>query len=141
MGISPNGINLIKKFEGCKLNAYLDQAGVPTIGYGSTEGVRLSMTITQDEAEKMLKDHLDVVCHNVSGMLKVEVDQNQFDALCSFAYNLGCAALKRSTLLSLLNQGDFDGAAEQFPKWCMAGGVENAGLKRRRIAEQELFLS
>lgn len=141
MRISQKGINLIKQFEGCRLTAYLDQVGVPTIGYGSTVGVRLGMTITQDEADQRLLNFLSDIEDDINNMVKVEIDQNQFDALCSFAYNLGPNALKRSTLLTKLNEGDFDAAADNFLKWVMAGGRVDPGLTKRRAYERELFLS
>lgn len=141
MDISQKGLDLIKQFEGCKLTAYKDQVGIWTIGYGTTAGVTEGMTISLDEAEKLLKDHVDMVAHHVSGYLKVPCNQNQFDALCSFAYNLGCSALKRSTLLAKFNSGDNQGAADEFLKWCMAGGKVNKGLQNRRKKERELFLS
>lgn len=141
MVISKNGVNLIKQFEGCKLKSYQDQVGVWTVGYGTIAGVGPDTVITQEQAEKYLLDHLDMVSHVVQGYLKAPCNQNQFDAMCSFAYNLGCSALKRSTLLAKFNEGDYRAAADEFLKWCMAGGKPNKGLQNRRKRERELFLS
>lgn len=141
MKIGPAGIKLIKEFEGCRLNAYLDAVGVPTIGYGSTEGVTIGDTITQEEADALLLEDLERFEKCVTEMVKVPIDQNAFDALVSFAFNLGCGALKGSTLLRLLNAGDHPAAAKQFVRWNKAGDKVLAGLTRRRAAEEKLFES
>ena len=144
MKISQHGISLLKEFEGLKLTAYPDPAtnGEPfTIGYGSTEGVYEGMTITEDEAEARL--HKDVARFEdcVNGALQVSVTQGQFDALVSFAFNLGCANLRKSTLMRKLNSGDAGGAAAEFAVWNRAAGRIMAGLSRRRAAERDLFLT
>lgn len=138
---SPKGIALIKEFEGCRLNAYLCAAGVPTIGYGHTAGVALGMTITLAQAEAFLREDLRKFEKGVSEALTRPVTQSQFDALVSFSYNLGVGALKKSTLLRLLNQGRTEEAAGEFLKWNRAGGKVLTGLTRRRQKEKELFLS
>ena len=141
MNISQNGINLIKNFEGCRLEAYQCSAGVWTIGYGHTgSDVTKGRKITQDEAETLLKQDLTVHCNNVSSLVKVSLNQNQFDALVSFEFNVGYGNLSTSTLLKLLNKGDYAGAANQFERWIYAGGKVLEGLKKRRKAEKELFL-
>ena len=138
------GIALIKQYEGLRLTTYKDAVGIPTIGYGHVEnpippgGTR---TITAEDAEQSLREDLQRFEHDVNNMLTVEVTQNQFDALVSFAFNLGPANLKSSTLLRKVNSGDFNGAAEEFPKWNHAGGQVLAGLTARRNAEKNLFLS
>ena len=138
------GIALIKQYEGLRLATYKDAVGIPTIGYGHVEnpippgGTR---TITAEDAEQILREDLQRFEHDVNNMLTVEVTQNQFDALVSFAFNLGPANLKSSTLLRKVNSGDFNGAAEEFPKWNHAGGQVLAGLTARRNAEKNLFLS
>lgn len=137
--ISDKGIQLIRSFEGCKLEAYKDAVGIPTIGYGSTEGVTMGDTITQEEAENLLREDLRRFEDCVNSYVDVEISQCEFDALVSFAFNVGCNALKNSTLLRLLNQGDHDGAAQQFLRWDKAGGKPLAGLTRRRKAESVLF--
>ena len=138
------GIALIKQYEGLRLTTYKDAVGIPTIGYGHVEnpippgGTR---TITAEDAEQILREDLQRFEHDVNNMLTVEVTQNQFDALVSFAFNLGPANLKSSNLLRKVNSGDFNGAAEEFPKWNHAGGQVLAGLTARRNAEKNLFLS
>lgn len=141
MDISQNGIDLIKRFEGCRLTAYKCPANVWTIGYGHTgSDVKQGLTITQEQAEKLLKSDLVVHCNNVSKLVKVPLNQNQFDALVSFEYNLGYGNLSRSTLLALINQKKFKEASEEFKKWKCAGGKVLAGLVKRREAEKELFI-
>lgn len=146
MQISNNGINLIKQFEGCKLKAYQDSVGVWTIGYGWTQpvdGVRIKpgMEINLPTAERLLKCGVVQYEQGVTQLLKSPVNQNQFDALVSFAYNLGLRSLSASTLLTKLNAGDYSGAAKEFLRWNKAGGKVLAGLTRRREAEKALFLS
>ena len=141
MNISQNGINLIKQFEGCRLEAYKCPAGVWTIGYGHTgSDVYKGLTITQEKAESLLKSDLIVHCNSVSKLVKVKLNQNQFDALVSFEYNVGYGNFSSSTLLKLLNKGDYAGAAGQFERWVYTGGKVLEGLKKRRKAEKELFL-
>lgn len=140
MKISNVGLDLIKDFEGCKLTAYQDSVGVWTVGYGSTGGdVCKGLTITQDEAEKRLRKHLEGVERAIGRLVSVPLTQGEFDALCSFVYNLGEGALAKSTLLKLLNASDYDGAAQQFLRWDKAGGQVLAGLTRRRQAEMRRF--
>lgn len=139
------GIDLIKSFEGFKATAYLDIVGVPTIGYGTTEGVtkddvKNGRTITQAHGEELLKAHLAKVESGINQLVKIQINDNQFSALACFAYNLGLGALEKSTLLSLLNAGDVTGAADQFLRWDHAGGKQVPGLTRRRQAERSLFL-
>lgn len=141
MNISQKGIDLIKNFEGCRLTAYKCPAGVMTIGYGHTgSDVHAGMKITQEQAEKYLKSDLIVHCNNVSKLVKVALNQNQFDSLVSFEYNVGYGHFSKSTLLNLLNQGKYKEAAQQFERWKYAGGKVLAGLERRRQAEKNLFL-
>lgn len=142
MEISQKGIDLIKQFEGCRLTVYRCPAGVLTIGYGHTGAdVKEGQTITQEQAEKFLRSDLVVHCNNVSGLVKVPLNQNQFDALVSFEYNIGYGNFKSSTLLRLLNQGDYKGAAEQFKRWRYANGKVLSGLITRRQKEKDLFVS
>ncbi len=141
MQISQNGIDLIKRWEGCKLTAYKDSVGIWTCGYGSTgKDIKEGTVFTQPQAEDRLMAHLDGVEQCVGRCVEVDITQNQFDALCSFVYNLGCANLRVSTLLKKLNDGDLKGASEEFPKWCKAGGKVLKGLQARRADEQRLFL-
>lgn len=136
---SPDGYDLLKKFEGCRLWAYADPVGIPTIGYGHTHGVTLGMKCTQEQADQWLEvdASLAEACINVN--CNVQLTQNQFDALVSFVYNVGCKAFCDSTLLKLLNHNDTAGAAQEFMKWDHAGGVVLLGLHIRRLAEQFLF--
>ena len=134
------GLGLIQTFEGCKLSAYLCPAGVPTIGYGRTTGVKLGQTITQAQADAWLLEEYDGFERKVRALVKVPLTANQLGALVSFAYNVGTGALGSSTLLRLLNKGDYAGAALQFARWNKAGGRVLNGLTRRRKAEADLFV-
>ncbi|HEY6375956.1 MAG TPA: lysozyme [Edaphobacter sp.] len=134
------GLALTKKFEGCVLTAYADQGGVWTIGYGHTgPGVHAGLTITQDQADAFLESDVagSVTC--VNRLVLGNINQNQFDAMVDFVFNLGCASLSQSTLLRYVNTGDFADAATQFLRWDHIRGVVIAGLTRRRQAEAALF--
>lgn len=139
MQISKAGLDLIKKFEGLYLKAYRCPAGVPTIGYGHTAGVAMGQTITQQQADDYLRRDVRQFERAVARLVTVPLTQGQFDALVSFAFNLGEGALAQSTLLRLLNAGDYAGAAAQFDRWNKAGGRVLPGLVRRRAAERALF--
>lgn len=137
---SDDGLKFTEGFEGCELNAYLDQAGVPTIGYGHILGVRMGDKCTKEQADKWLRDDIKDAETAVNRLVKVPLTQNQFDALVDFTFNLGAGNLAKSTLLRLLNKQDYKRASEQFAVWNRAGGFVRAGLTRRRSAEKELFL-
>jgi lysozyme len=139
MNISQVGINLIKSYEGCVLTSYQDVAGVWTIGYGHTSGVTQGQSITQQQADTLLVQDLQTFSDAVNSLVKVVLNQYQFDALVSFTYNVGKQALATSTLLEMLNNGDYAGASNQFPLWIHAGGKVVQGLVNRRKAEQTLF--
>ena len=142
LSCSPRGRTLIEKFEGLRLTAYQDMVGVWTIGYGHTgPDVKAGMTITQQQAEQLLINDLARFNNGVNALVQTRINQNQFDALISFSYNLGLGSLQQSTLLRLLNAGNFQAAADQFPRWDRAGGKEVAGLLARRNAERALFLT
>lgn len=134
---SDSGISLIKECEGCKLYAYQDTGGTWTIGYGHTTGVTAGMTITEAQAESYLKSDLQNFESAVNGYVEVSLTQNMFDALVSLSFNIGAGAFKSSTLLQKLNQGDYEGAANQFDVWIVGG----AGLPARRAKEKKLFLT
>lgn len=134
------GLDIVKQFEGCKLKAYLCPAGIPTIGYGHTYGVKLGRVISQAEAEVLLDHDYQDALNGVEELIKVPLTENQLGALASFVFNLGRGKLLGSTLRKKLNQGDYKGAAEEFDKWVFAGGVKLNGLVARRAAEKELFL-
>lgn len=137
---SQNGINLIKSFEGCRLTAYQDSAGVWTIGYGHTAKVYSSMKITEEQAIKFLKSDIKNAENAVNSRVTYIINQNQFDALVSFTYNVGVGNFSSSTLLKKLNQSDILGAANEFDKWVNAGGKVLKGLVRRRASEKDIFL-
>ena len=139
MNISKEGIALIKKFEGCELEAYKCAAGVWTIGYGHTKDVKDGDSITKEDAESMLVHELQEYCNAVDEAVKVDLDQNQFDALVSWTYNLGPNNLKSSTMLGVLNQGKYDEVPVQIKRWNKASGEVKQGLIRRREAESLLF--
>lgn len=147
MKTSKAGLDLIKQFESFRAAPYLCSAGVPTIGYGTTvypNGIKVKLSdqkITQQLAETFLQHHVNVIEKDVSKLVKVTLTQNQFDALVSFAYNVGLGAFRDSTLLKLLNSGDIDGASKQFERWNKAGGKIVDGLTNRRKAEKVLFLA
>lgn len=142
MKTSPEGIRLIKHFEGFRSFPYRCSANVLTIGYGHTQGVSEDMAhITERYACELLEQDLKKFESSVKKLIKIPLKQNEFDALVSFAFNLGAGALQRSTLRQKLNREDRQGAADEFLKWCRAGGKILKGLLRRRIAEREMFLS
>lgn len=139
---SDRGIALTKEFEGLRLEAYQDVAGVWTIGYGHTgPGVCAGLVWTQEQADAALRTDLAwaVVC--VNGHVDADITQNEFDAMVDFTFNAGPHAFMNSTLLRRVNLGHFADAAEQFLLWVHAAGKVVEGLQRRRQAEQELFLS
>lgn len=142
MEITNEGINLIKEFEGLELKAYLCPAGVWTIGYGHTKGVKKGDKITQLEADNFLKEDLSSFEKGVTRLIKSNINQNQFDALVSFAFNLGLANFKKSTLLKKVNSNPDDRTiVDEFIKWIHAGGKQLEGLKKRRQAEAYLYFS
>ena len=148
MKSSDNGIRLIQEFEGLRLNSYLCEAGVATIGYGATyyqdgSKVKLGQTITNTQANQLLKDHLKEFEGSVIGLLNTtKVNQNQFDALVSFCFNLGAANLAKSQLLRFVKANPNDPKiAAEFAKWNRAGGEVSRGLVRRRKKEAELYFT
>ena len=147
MKTSDKGLALIKSFEGFSARPYLCPAGVPTIGYGATyypDGRRVTMQdrpVSESDASAMLRAMLASYEAGIARYVQVPLTQGQYDALVSFAYNLGLSALKNSTLLRLVNARDYAGAAAQFGRWNRAGGKVLPGLTRRREAERVMFLS
>lgn len=147
MNISDEGLRLIKSFEGYLTRqkdgscaAYLCPAGVPTIGWGCTEGVKLGMVWTLGEAEAGLRREIAKFETAVMKSVTVEMNQNEFDAMVSLSYNIGSAAFQRSTVLKRLNKGDRAGAAQAFEFWNKGGGRVLPGLVSRRKREAALFL-
>lgn len=151
MKISEAGLDLIRSFEGYheklpdgRCRAYLDRLAKPnvwTIGYGCTENIKKGMIWTREEAEAALRREMERFEKAVDRLVTVELNQNQFDALVSFAYNCGEGALAKSTLLKKLNKGDYKGAASEFKRWTYAGGKQYKGLVDRRAREATLFLT
>ncbi|CDL83179.1 lysozyme [Xenorhabdus szentirmaii] len=144
MEISDKGLECIKQYEGLKLQAYPDPAtdGIPwTIGYGHTQGVKKGDVITEPQAEAFLRDDLQSIYTTLIQRVKVPLSQGQFDALCSFIFNCGSGNFSGSTLLKKLNQGDYKGAAAEFPRWNKAAGKVLRGLDNRRASERQMFLS
>jgi lysozyme len=139
--------DFVGKFEGFSSSAYQCSAGVWTIGYGSTFNpytkvkVKPLDKITKAEALDWLKQELNVLTESVKSIVKVPLTVGQLNALVSFTYNVGIGNLRKSTLLRLLNAGDYKGAANQFLLWNKAGGKVLRGLTIRRQAEKDLFLS
>ena len=139
MRTGDEGIALIRHFEGCRLDAYLCPAGVWTIGYGHTKGVKEGETIDQEAAEAFLIEDLEKFEGYVTEMVEVPLSQSQFDALVSWTFNLGPGNLERSTLLAKLNQGEYTDVPFEIKRWTRAGGVILPGLVKRRDAEAALF--
>lgn len=144
MIISDNGIDLVVEYEGLKLEAYKCPAGVWTIGLGTTKingvPVKKGQTCTSRQAYEYFREHLSEEVYPCINSIGVELTQNQFDALCSFIYNIGVGAFNSSTMKKLLKKGDYVGASFQFRLWCKAGGKVLKGLVKRRRSEASLFL-
>lgn len=144
--ISEKGYELIRGFEGFRDKAYLDTGGVPTIGYGTIKypdgkPVKMGDTCTRAQAEQWLKNDCKWVDSCLDKCVKVKISQNQFDALASFVYNVGETAFAKSTMLTVLNQGNFTAAANQFDRWVFDNSKRIPGLVNRRAAEKKLFLA
>ena len=137
-------IDLIKKYEGFKPEAYQDSVGVWTIGYGTTringEPIKAGMTITEDQALQLVQQEVNKLWSQIEQISRINLNQNQMNALVDFAYNLGFNALKTSTLMKYVNQSKFDQAANEFTRWVYAGGKVLPGLVKRREAEKQLFM-
>lgn len=139
MTYSKNGMELTERFEGCSLHAYADYLGdVWTIGYGHTRGVVPGMTCTVQQAIEWLKEDVQAAQAVVNNVIEVELDQDEFDALVDFEFNLGC--LRDSSMADLINQKKFIAAAALFEQYDHAGGKVVQGLLNRRIAEAQEFL-
>lgn len=147
--ISKIGLDIIKEFEGFKSHAYIDPVGIPTIGYGTTrvngQPVVLGMTCTENQAEMWLFEEVEHKCYKIiEKKVKVDINQNMFDALISFIYNVGTGNFSSSTLLRVLNKKDYKEASNQFNRWVFGNvrGVKKKlpGLVRRRKVESELFI-
>lgn len=143
MKLSEKGANLIKQYEGLRLNAYQDAGGVWTIGYGHTVGVQPGDVITREEADALFWADVEKFVRGVNRLKQgTRLTQNQFDALVSFAYNCGLGALERSTLLKKVKRNPNDPTiADAFKQWRYVKGVENAGLLARRQKESNLYFA
>ncbi|ENI4693172.1 lysozyme [Salmonella enterica] len=141
MKTSDNGRAFIRAREGVKLAAYQDGGGVWTIGYGHTRGVKQGQVINHEQADEFLDSDLRQVESCISERVIVPLNQNQFDALVSFVFNVGRQAFSDSTLLKKLNEGNYRAAADQFTRWVYDNDKFVQGLYNRRVAERDLFLS
>ena len=135
-----SAMDFIEAWEGCRLTAYKCPAGIWTIGYGHTGGVREGQRITEEEALDLLVEDLRAHAERLAPKVKVKVADGQYIALLSLAFNVGVGAVAKSTLLRLLNAGDIEVAGDEFLKWTYAAGRELPGLVRRRREERKLFL-
>lgn len=144
--INQNGLDLVKHFEGLYTDAYICPAGIPTIGYGHTGNVELGQSITPQEAENILQDDMKKFAIAVEKIIVVALNDNQFCALVSFAFNCGAGNLRASTLCRKLNAGDYDCVPSELARWVKATDPSTgkkrslAGLVKRRAAEGALFL-
>jgi len=139
MKTSEEGRALIKKFEGCELEAYQCSANVWTIGYGHTQGIKEGDVCTQEDADRMLEEDLEEFEGYVQEAVNVPLEQHEFDALVAWTYNLGPSNLRSSTMLKRLNDSKFDQVPSEMRRWNKAGGKVLDGLVRRREAESLLF--
>lgn len=135
------GLKLTESFEGVRLAAYRDQAGILTIGYGHTgHDVTPGMTITQEQAEQLLAHDVQSAESAVKRFVKIVIEHQEiFDALVDFTFNVGAGNFLKSTLLKYVNIDDLHAAQMEFQKWDKVAGQVNAGLARRRLAEAEMF--
>ena len=146
MKLSAEGINLIKRFEGVRNRPYRCSAGLYTVGVGHLIGdgkllpKSWNRTFTEEELNPLLIRDLNRFERGVGMYIKVPLRQSEFDALCSFSFNLGLGTLQRSTLRQKINRGDKEGAAKEILKYCRAGGKIIKGLEIRRQAEYKMFL-
>lgn len=147
MKINSKGIEILKKFEGIKLKPYLDSGGIPTIGIGTTiydNGKKVTMkdpAISVQRAEDLLKNHVASLEKAITSLVKVTVSDDQFSALICLVYNIGIGAFTNSTLLKVLNLGQYDKAADQFLVWNKVNSKVVDGLTKRRESEKTLFVS
>ncbi len=146
MKINQAGLDLIKKYEGFRSRAYRDVVGVWTIGYGHTSMAGLprvtpGLKISRQQGESILARDVEKFSRQIRPLIHVKLNDNQFSALVSFAYNVGVGGFKRSSVLQRVNTGRFDAVPNRLSLWVKAGGKTLKGLVRRRAAEGELFLA
>ncbi|MDX1974492.1 MAG: lysozyme [Rickettsiales bacterium] len=142
MKTSVRGLALIKQFEGFSPTAYLCPAGKATIGYGHViqDGEYFAKPLSEQEAEKLLAQDISKAERNINRLVTSALNQNQFDALASFIYNVGAKAFEKSTLLKKIQEDEPEAAAQEFSRWVFSQGKSLKGLKNRRDAEQRLFI-
>lgn len=146
MNMTVEGLALIKRFEGLRLDAYRDAVGVWTIGYGHTSiagtpAVRAGLRISESDAHEILARDVETFAQGVRDAVTVDLSPQQFSALVSFAYNVGLGGFRRSSVLAAINKRDFDAVPRRLNLWAKAGGRVLPGLVRRRAAEGALFMS
>ncbi|WP_039904868.1 lysozyme [Acetobacter tropicalis] len=142
MDIPETLVELVAEFEGFKAEAYQDIGGVWTCGYGTTgPDIHKGTTFTKEEALQRLSETLQSIWNQIEQKTSIALTSKQMEALSSFAYNLGTSALFKSTLWKYLEEGEIEQAAQEFPKWSHVNGKVITGLLKRRVKEQELFLS
>ena len=139
--INERGLSIIKEFEGLRLRSYVCPAGKWTIGWGHTRTARPNMGITEGQADELLREDVRNFERCINRNVRVPLTNNEFSALVSWAFNIGCGAVQTSTLLRVLNQGNKTRAADELLRWNRGDGRVLKGLIRRRQAERELFLS
>lgn len=139
MRASDDCFKIIEHFEGYRDTAYRDGKGVVTIGYGHTGDVAMGDTCTNEQAVEWLKQDITTAEHDINTMVHAPLNQNQFDALVSFVFNIGAGNFRDSTLLKFLNLGNYTAAAHEFARWVFVAGKTSNGQKERRLKEQLLF--
>lgn len=139
MNTSERGLSIIKKFEGFRADAYRCPAGIWTIGYGHTKGVKPGDKVTREEAEKLLREDVKIYEDGVRTYVKVPLNQNEFDALVSFCYNVGVVAFSKSSPVRFVNAGQRDKVGMGLGLWIKGGGKVLPGLVSRRALETDLF--
>lgn len=139
MRLSEGGLSDITSNEGLRLEAYRDEAGIATIGYGHTAGVQMGQTIDEAQARTLLRQDVAATEKAVNSLVKTPISQAQYDTLVDFAYNVGTGALAKSTLLKKVNDGDMTGAAAEFSRWVKAGGQVSQGLVNRNQRRTATF--
>ena len=136
---SGTGRAMTERFEGCRQQAYKDNGGIWTCGYGHTRNVGPSTTCTLSVADQWLADDAQTAAYTVNSSVTAPLTQGEFDALVDFCFNCGCTAFTPSTMLDLLNARDYEAASLEFERWDKCDGTVIAGLLRRRIAEKDEF--
>lgn len=143
--VSQVAINLVKRFEGCKLHAYLDGGGVATIGYGTTvynngNKVKIGDVIDQERADFEIKAHCEKIEKSILNLVHAKLNNNQLSAIISLVYNIGINNFRFSTMLKKINNNNFVGAANEFDRWVWDNGKVIKGLQNRREEEKQIFL-